>query len=68
MENYIQQRNNTAAQYIATRLILNLCELVERERGAWVGMWWWEKAGIDLAGARETATAEAEADEDGLEE
>ena len=31
-------------------------------------MRWWEKAGIDLAGARETTAAVAEADEDCLEE
>ena len=34
--------------------------------GARVGMRWWEHAGIDLAGARETAKEEA--DEYGLEE
>ena len=43
-----------------------LCEESEREKGARVGVWWQEQAGIDLAGARETAAVEA--DEDGLEE
>ena len=46
---------------------MDLCKAVERERGARVGMRWWEQTGIDLAGARETAV-EAEADEDGLDE
>ena len=31
-------------------------------------MQWWEQAGIELAGARETAAAVEEAEEDGLEE
>ena len=33
-------------------------------------MWmrWWEQAGIDLARAREKATAAAEVDKDGMEE
>ena len=40
--------------------------MVERNQGAQVGMRWWEQAGIDLAGARETWVAVA--DKDGLEE
>ena len=55
-------------QYILMRPILDLCEAAERKQGEWVWMRWWEQAGIDLAGARETAKAAAEADEDGLEE
>ena len=54
--------------YIATRFLLELCEAVDRKQGAWVGMRRREQAGIDLTGARETATASAEADEGGLEE
>ena len=46
---------------------MDLCKAVERERGARVGMRWWEHTGLDLAEARETA-AEAEAYEDGLDE
>ena len=68
METYIRRRQITVAQYIATRSLLDLCEAAERKQGARVGMWWWEQAGIDLAGARETAVAAAEANEDGLEE
>ena len=45
---------------------------MERTPEAQVGMQWWEKSEIDLVGARETAAAtvaaEAEADEDGVEE
>ena len=43
---------------------MDLCEATKRTPGARVGMRWWEQASIDLAGARETATAAAEADED----
>ena len=46
--------------------LLDFCEAMERNQGAWVGMRWWENAGIYLEGARKTA-AEA-ADEDGMEE
>ena len=31
---YIQQRQNTVAQYIATRPILDLCKAAERKQGA----------------------------------
>ena len=41
---------------------------MDKTPGAQVGMCWWEKAGTDLAEARETATAAAEADKDGMEE
>ena len=67
METYIRKRQNTVAQYIATRSILDLCESTERKQQVWVGMWWWEQMGIDLAGARYTAAAAAEAEEDNLE-
>ena len=62
METYIRRRQNKVAQYIATPSLLELCEVTESYQGAWVGMWWWEKAGIYLTGARETtvtATATA---------
>ena len=66
MEEYVRRRQNTVAQYIATRSLLDLCEGSERDPGAWVGMRWWEQAGIDLAGAQEAAAAVAE--EEGGEE
>ena len=59
MEEYIRRRHNMSAQYIATQSLLDLCEGSERAPGARVGMWWWEQAGIDLAGAQEAAAAEA---------
>ena len=66
METYIRRRQNTVAQCIATRSIMDLCEAEERKQGEWVGMRWWEQAGIDLAGTRETAEAVEEAEYDRL--
>ena len=63
MEEYIRRRQNTVAQYIATRSLLDLCEGLERAPGARVGMRWWEQAGLDLAGAREAAATATEGDE-----
>ena len=59
---------NTVAQYIATRPILDLCKAAERKRGARVGMRWWEQAGLELTVASETAATAAEVDKDGMEE
>ena len=68
METFIRRWQNTVAQYIATRPILDLCEASEKNWGVQVGMWWWKQAGIDLAVARETAEAAVETDTDGMEE
>ena len=32
-ETYIRRRQNTVTQYIATRLIMDMCEAVERNQG-----------------------------------
>ena len=42
--------------------------MAERKRGTQEGTRWWEQAGIDLAGAKETAAAASEVDKDGIEE
>ena len=54
---YIQKMNNTVAQYIATRPILDLCERSVRRPGAWVSWRWWEQEGLNLEGAMEWAAA-----------
>ena len=46
----ITWRQNTVAQYIATRPILDLCKRATRRPGARVSRRWWEQAGIDLEG------------------
>ena len=48
----ITRRQNTIAQYIATRPILDLCERSAQWSGARVSRRWWEQAGIDLEGEK----------------
>ena len=44
----ITRRQNTVAQYIATRPILDLCERTTHRAGARVSQRWWDQKGIDL--------------------
>ena len=57
----ILRGQNTVAQFIATRPILNLCEKAKIRPGARVPRRWWEQTGIDWKGAREREEAAAEA-------
>ena len=45
---YVLLRQNTAAQYIATRLILELCLAEDRRPGARVTQRWWDQARLDF--------------------
>ena len=54
----VLRRQNTVAQFIATRPILGLCEVAERRRGTRVPRRWWEQTGIDWKSAREKAAAQ----------
>ena len=60
---YDLKRQNSVAQYIATRSILELCEKTVRRPGAWVDRRWWEQYGIDLAGTRAVEEAAADGEE-----
>ena len=51
------RRQNTVAQFIATRPILGICEVAEKRRGTRVPQRWWEQSGIDWILAREKAAA-----------
>ena len=51
----ILRRQNMVAQFIATRLILDLCKKAKRRPGARVPRRWWEQTGINWKGAREKA-------------
>ena len=62
---YITRRQNTVAQYIATRPILDLCERSTRRPGARVSRRWWEQADLDLEGEKKMAAAAEAADLDG---
>ena len=43
----INRRQNTVAQYIAMRPLLDLCEGAKQREGARVTMRWWDQTGID---------------------
>ena len=43
----ILRRQNTVAQYIATRPLLDLCVGARSRGGEKVTLRWWEQAGID---------------------
>ena len=58
---YVMERQNTDAQYIATRTVLDLCEETVRRYGVWFSRIWWEQEGLDLSRTR----AAVESEEDG---
>ena len=62
----ILQRQNTVAQFIVTRPILDLCERAVRWPGARVPRRWWEQTEIDWKGYRGKAAATEEAAEPAL--
>ena len=54
---YVTRRQNTVAQYIVTRPIMDLCERSDRSPGAYVSRRWWEKDGLDLEGVKKISAA-----------
>ena len=48
----ILKRQNTVAQYIVTRPLLDLCEGARAREGAQVPLRWWYQAGIDWETAK----------------
>ena len=56
----ILRRQNTVAQFIATRPILGLCKVVVRRTGTQVPRRWWEQTGINWKASREKAAAKVE--------
>ena len=49
---YATRRKNTVAQYIATRLILDLSERSVCRLVAYVYQPWWDQEGLDMEGAK----------------
>ena len=43
----IQRRQNTVAEYIDTRTLLDLCKGAQQREGARVKLRWWTQSGID---------------------
>ena len=66
VETFISRCQNTVAQYIATRPIMDLNLAAKRKPDPRVAMQWWEYESIDLKGMR-AAAQEAEKKE-GYEE
>ena len=52
----INNRQNTVAQYIATRPLLDLCEGTNQIGGARVSKRWWDQKGIDWEKAKARVT------------
>ena len=48
VEKYVSLCQNTVAQFISNRPIMELCLAAERHLGSPVANWWWEKEGLDL--------------------
>ena len=57
----VLRRQNTVAQFIATRPILGIYEVTERRGGTRIPQRWWEQPGIDWKLAREQGERAAEA-------
>ena len=55
----VTRRQNTVAQYIATRPIMELCERATCQPGVRVSWRWWEQAGIELEGSKKRAAEAA---------
>ena len=64
---YTTRRQNTVAQYIATRPILDLYKRYTRRQGVMVSLRWWQQDSLDLEGAKKKAEAAAAAESDGEE-
>ena len=57
----INRRQNRVAQYIATRPLLDFCEVAKQREGVRVALRWWDQLGIDWekAKAKEIETESA---------
>ena len=70
-DTYVSRRQNTVAQFIVTRPIMDLCLAAERRPGSRVAKRWREQDIMDLDGTRitdqEAKQTEGEEDMDGTE-
>ena len=63
----INRSQNTVAQYIATRPLLDLCEGAKQREGAQVTMRWWDQTGIDWEKAKTRGTETESESESGTD-
>ena len=59
----VTRRQNTVAQYIAARPILDLCERFDWRPGEWVSHQWWEQDSLYLEGVKKRAAKELDGEE-----
>ena len=60
---YVTRRQNTVAQYIVARPILDLYERSDWRLGAWVYQQWWEQDSLYLEGVKKRAAKELDGEE-----
>ena len=65
---YVTRRQNTVAQYIVTRPILDLCDWYAWRTGVWVSQRWWEQDRFYLERAKERSSTESDGEEAQSEE
>ena len=65
---YIARRQNTIAQYIATRPIVDLCLAAERRPGMRLLWRWWDQPALDILGVRAVHVAAEMGGDMGTEE
>ena len=65
---YITCLHNTVAQYIATRPIMDLCRMAERNPVLRLSRKWWEQPALDILGIRAGHAASEEGEETGTDE
>ena len=57
---YITRRQNTVAQYIAKRSIMDFCERAARRMGVRVSWRWQEQDELDMEGSEKRSAAESD--------
>ena len=60
---YVTRRQNTVAQYIATRSILDLYDRSDWRTGVWVSQRWWYQDVFYLDRVKESSAAESDGEE-----
>ena len=69
MDKYLARRQNTVAQFIATRPIMDICLAAERSPGERVSHRWWYQDNLDLEGIQLVeGTVDLEEEEEGDEQ
>ena len=65
---YIELLQNMVVQYIATRLIMDLCLAADRNPGLHLSRQWWDQPALDILGIRAGQETSEGGEETGTEE